>query len=157
MAAGSAVALAGLNAQAQEIPISNTTLTTCGGFLVDTGLSAGDYGPNQNITMTVCPEAPETIITLYFALAALGTGDVLEIHDGPTVGAPLIGSFELFEAQGQEFFASLANPGGCLTLHFTSDATGNGSFGAEMSCGYPCQSGRRNCIRCHRIHGGRGL
>ena len=139
MAAGAAVALAGLNAQAQEIPISNTTLTTCGGFLVDTGLSAGDYGPNQNITMTVCPEAPETIITLYFALAALGTGDVLEIHDGPTVGAPLIGSFELFEAQGQEFFASLANPGGCLTLHFTSDATGNGSFGAEMSCGYPCQ------------------
>ena len=79
-------------AYAQEIAISNTTLETCEGFLVDTGLSAGDYGPNEDITMTVCPEAPETIITLYWALANLGPGDILQIFDGPDDTAPLLGT-----------------------------------------------------------------
>jgi len=124
---------------AQEIPISNSELTTCQGFLVDTGLSAGDYGPNEDITMTICPEAPETIITLYWALANLGPGDILQIFDGPDDSAPLLGTYIEYEAQGLEIFASEDNPGGCLTLHFTSDAAGAGSFVAEMSCGYPCE------------------
>jgi len=124
---------------AQEIPISNSELTACQGFLVDTGLSAGDYGPNEDITMTVCPEAPETIITLYWALANLGPGDILQIFDGPDDSAPLIGTYIEYEAQGLEIFATEDNPGGCLTLHFTSDGAGEGSFVAEMSCGYPCE------------------
>ena len=124
---------------AQEIAISNTTLETCEGFLVDTGLSAGDYGPNEDITMTVCPEAPETIITLYWALANLGPGDILQIFDGPDDTAPLLGTYIEYEAQGLELFASEDNPTGCLTLHFTSDGAGEGSFVAEMSCGYPCE------------------
>ena len=124
---------------AQEIAISNTTLETCEGFLVDTGLSAGDYGPNEDITMTVCPEAPETIITLYWALANLGPGDILQIFDGPDDSAPLLGTYIEYEAQGLELFASEDNPTGCLTLHFTSDAAGEGSLSAEMSCGYPCE------------------
>lgn len=127
------------SAAAQETPISNTTLTTCGGFLVDTGLSAGDSSPNSDITMTVCPEAPETIITLYFALANLGPGDFLEIYDGPDTDSPLLGSFIEYGAQGLEIYAGAANTGGCLTLHFTSDATGNSNFVAEMTCGYPCE------------------
>ncbi len=124
---------------AQEIAISNTTLETCEGFLVDTGLSAGDYGPNEDITMTVCPEAPETIITLYWALANLGPGDILQIFDGPDDTAPLLGTYIEYDAQGLEIFGSEDNPTGCLTLHFTSDAAGEGSFVAEMSCGYPCE------------------
>ena len=124
---------------AQEIAISNTTLETCQGFLVDTGLSAGDYSPNEDITMTVCPEAPETIITLYWALANLGPGDILQIFDGPDDTAPLLGTYIEYEAQGLELFASEDNPTGCLTLHFTSDGAGEGSFVAEMSCGYPCE------------------
>lgn len=123
----------------QEIPISNTDLTTCQGFLVDTGLSAGDYGPNENITMTICPEAPETIITLYWALANLGPGDILQIFDGPDDSAPLLGTYIEYEAQGLEIYGSEDNASGCLTLHFTSDGAGQGSFVAEMSCGYPCE------------------
>jgi subtilisin-like proprotein convertase family protein len=124
---------------AQETPISNGNLETCQGFLVDTGLSAGDYGPNEDITMTICPEAPETIITLYFALAALGEGDLMQVYDGPDDSAPLLGAYMDFDLQGLELFASEDNPGGCLTLHFTSDASGPGNFVAEMSCGYPCE------------------
>jgi hypothetical protein len=124
---------------AQETPISNGNLETCQGFLVDTGLSAGDYGPNEDITMTICPEAPETIITLYFALAALGEGDLMQVYDGPDDSSELLGAYMDFDLQGLELYASEDNPGGCLTLHFTSDASGAGNFVAEMSCGYPCE------------------
>ena len=125
--------------EGQETPISNGNLETCQGFLVDTGLSAGDYGPNEDITMTICPEAPETIITLYFALAALGEGDLMQVYDGPDDSSPLLGAYMDFDLQGLELYASEGNPGGCLTLHFTSDASGAGNFVAEMSCGYPCE------------------
>lgn len=127
------------NGFAQETPISNGNLETCQGFLVDTGLSAADYGANEDITMTICPEAPETIITLYFALAALGEGDIMQVFDGPDDTAPLLGTYEEFDLQGLDLFASMDNPGGCLTLHFTSDASDHGNFVAEMSCGYPCE------------------
>ena len=130
---------AALNGWSQETAISNTTLETCQGFLVDTGLSAGDYGANEDITMTICPEAPETIITLYFALADLGEGDIMQVFDGPDDSAPILGTYEGYDLQGLELFASADNPGGCLTLHFTSDASGPGNFVAEMSCGYPCE------------------
>ncbi|MGY8941612.1 MAG: PKD domain-containing protein, partial [Flavobacteriales bacterium] len=123
---------------AQETPISNTTLETCEGFLVDTGLSAADYGSNEDITMTICPEAPETIITLYFALASIGEGDMLQIYDGTDTSGPLLGTYIEFDAQGLEIFATEDNLSGCLTLHWTSDAQGSGNFVAEMSCGYPC-------------------
>ena len=130
---------AALNGWSQETAISNTTLETCQGFLVDTGLSAGDYGANEDITMTICPEAPETIITLYFALADLGEGDIMQVFDGSDDSAPILGTYEGYDLQGLELFASADNPGGCLTQHFTSDASGPGNFVAEMSCGYPCE------------------
>ena len=130
---------AALNGWSQETAISNTTLETCQGFLVDTGLSSADYGANEDITMTICPEAPETIITLYFALADLGEGDLMQVFDGPDDSAPILGTYEGYDLQGLELFASADNPGGCLTLHFTSDASGTGNFVAEMSCGYPCE------------------
>lgn len=124
----------------QETPISaGGTLTDCTGYLVDSGLSASDYGPNENFTITVCPEAPETVTTLYFALAALGPGDVVTIYDGNSTSATVLGTFELYELQGDEVSASPGNTSGCLTVQFTSDASGAGSFGAEISCGYPCE------------------
>ncbi|MEZ7816552.1 MAG: hypothetical protein QMB07_00270, partial [Flavobacteriales bacterium] len=46
---------------AQEISIAaNDSYTSCEGAIVDSGLSAADYGANENQTMTWCPEAPET-------------------------------------------------------------------------------------------------
>jgi len=123
----------------QENPIQNGTLTTCGGFLVDSGLSASDYGNNENYTMTICPEAPETILNLYFNLFNLGPGDFLWVYDGPTINAPLLGQFSGFDAQGQDFYTGQGNASGCLTVVFQSDASGVGNFVAEISCGYPCE------------------
>jgi hypothetical protein len=121
-----ALLLSVLHLNAQETSIANSTLETCEGFLVDTGLSASDYGPNEDITMTICPEAPETIVTLYFALASFGPGDMLQIYDGTDTSGPLLGTYIEFDAQGLEIFATEDNLGGCLTLHWTSDSSGNG-------------------------------
>ena len=130
---------AGSVLNAQEIGISNTTIETCEGFVVDTGLSAADYGANEDFVMTICPEAPETIVTLNFVLASFGLGDILRIYDGTDTDGPLLGTYVEFDAQGLEIFASEDNPGGCLTLHWTSDEQNNGNFAIEMSCGYPCE------------------
>jgi len=123
--------------QAQENPISNSTLTTCGGFLVDTGLSAGDYGNNENFTMTVCAEAPETIINLYFNLFQLGTGDSMTIYDGDDTSAPLIGMFEEDDLQTTDVTSTGIS--GCLTIVWVTHASDIGNFTAETTCGLPCE------------------
>lgn len=124
---------------AQETSIASGSYTGCGGFIVDSGLSASDYGNNENYTMTVCPEAPDTIVNLYFNLFALGEGDVMYVYDGPDTGSPLIGEYMLFDAQGLDFYASETNESGCITLNFVSDGSGVGNFVAEVTCGYPCE------------------
>ncbi len=125
--------------QAQETSIAAGSFTGCGGFLVDSGLSAADYGANENYTITVCAEAPEEVINLYFNLFSLGEGDVMTIYDGVDISAPLIGTYTGFDLQAQDIYNSVDNTTGCLTVVFTSDATGMGNFVAEMSCGYPCE------------------
>lgn len=124
---------------AQEIAISNTTIDLCGGFLVDTGFSAADYGNNENITMTICPEDPDTVLNLYFNFFGVGVGDTLWIYDGPDVGSPLIGAFGSSDLQNQDITSDVDNNDtGCLTFHWESDGSDVGSFGAEISCGLPC-------------------
>lgn len=125
--------------QAQETSVAAGSFTGCGGFLVDSGLSAADYGANENHTITICAEAPEEVINLYFNLFSLGAGDELSIYDGPDTGSPLIGTYTGFELQAQDVYNSVDNTSGCLTVVFTSDATEMGNFVAEMSCGYPCE------------------
>ncbi|MFT5980900.1 MAG: PKD repeat protein, partial [Flavobacteriales bacterium] len=125
--------------QAQETSVAAGSYTGCGGFLVDSGLSAADYGANENHTITICAEAPEEVINLYFNLFFLGAGDELSIYDGPDTDSPLIGTYIGFELQAQDVYNSIDNTSGCLTVVFTSDATEMGNFVAEMSCGYPCE------------------
>lgn len=120
----------------QENSIANGNITACGGFLVDSGLSAGDYGNNQNFTATICAQAPETICNLYWTVCDLGTGDFIEIFDGPNASSPLIGTFTLNDLQATDITSTNAN--GCLTVHFVSDGNDVGNFGAEISCGLPC-------------------
>lgn len=126
----------GVIAQSQENPITNGTLTACGGFLVDSGLSAGDYSNNEDFTMTLCAEAPETILNLYFNFFDIGAGDTMTIYDGTDTGAPLIGTYANDDLQATNITST--NGDGCLTIHWQTDGADVGSFGAEISCGLPC-------------------
>jgi hypothetical protein len=121
----------------QEMPVGGADITACEGFLVDNGMSASDYGPNDNSTITIYAVAPETITNLYFAVFSLGNGDILEIYDGPDMTAPLMGTYTGNQLQTTDITST--NPFGCLTVHFESDGSDNGNFTAEISCGPPCE------------------
>ncbi len=120
----------------EATPISTTTYIGCGGFLLDTGLAPNDYASNESFTMTLCAEAPETILNLYWNSFNLGTGDEMTIYDGSDITAPLIGTFTEIDLQTTDITSSVD---GCLTLVWTSDDADTGNFSAEIACGPPCQ------------------
>ncbi len=126
-----------LTSNAQEMSITGADITQCGGFLVDDGMSAGDYSNNLNATITVCVPDPETILNLYFAVCDLGNGDYLEIFDGPNTGSTLIGTYYSNDLQTTDITST--NASGCLTVHFFSDNFDVGNFAAEIGCGPPCE------------------
>lgn len=122
---------------AQENPIG-TDVTACVGFIVDNGLSASDYTPNQNLQSIICQDgSDENLISLYFVIFDLGNGDELTIYDGNSTGAPSLGTFSGTEIQGLDITST--NAEGCLTLVFTSNEDAEvGNFGAQISCATPC-------------------
>ena len=122
---------------AQEFTVNGPDIDGCGGFLVDSGASAGDYAANEDETITICSAAPETIITLIWNVFNLGAGDFLEIYDGASIASPLIGIYAGNDLMSQIFTST--NGSGCYTLHFVSDGNDEGNFAAEISCGVPCQ------------------
>ncbi len=122
----------------QETPFSNTLHTTCSGILVDSGLSAGDYAAGEDATMYLCAETVEDYFVLDPLVVSLGLGDTLRVYDGSAAeGAPL---WTWTSNPGDAMLSSIQSsvPGGCLTLHFTSDATDHGNFAFEMSCTDEC-------------------
>jgi subtilisin-like proprotein convertase family protein len=126
-------------ASSQEISIASTdSYTSCEGAVVDSGLSAADYGANENQTITWCPEAPETVLNLYWVVFDLDAASTIYIYDGDDNTAPLVGTYSGDELQGQDIFSGEENVTGCMTIEFTSGPGSSGNFGAYASCGYPC-------------------
>jgi gliding motility-associated-like protein len=128
-----------IQADAQEISIAAVNdYSACEGAVVDSGLSAGDYGANENETITWCPVAPETVLNLYWVVFDLDAASTITIYDGDDNTAPLVGIYTGTELQGQDIFSGVANVTGCMTVEFVSGAGSSGNFGAYASCGYPC-------------------
>lgn len=108
------------------------------------GEGASGYGNNEHFTYTICPDSPGGAISLNFITFNLSTAgaapiDVLTIHDGDGIGAPVLGSWTGGTLQGQVVSASAGNNTGCLTVVFRSNNTGTGVFAASISCEQPCQ------------------
>ena len=135
----------------QEVSISQGgTYTGCDFFFVDNGLTAGDATPNADFTMTFCPDLPaDPVINFYFNLCALGTGDTLFMWlSDEAVGAP-DGVYTGFDLQGQDIWSQMddvVNASGCITWQFTSDATDNSNWTAEVICEEPCQRPEANVV-----------
>lgn len=131
------------NSYGQDVIMSNTTLSTCGGIFFDSGGGNGDYGPNEDITMTLCSDGSSgTHIQMTFLNTTLGAGDELCFYDGTDATATQLGCSGDFNA-GDSFIiqATAANPSGCLTIVFTSDDTGEGpGWGADINCITACQN-----------------
>ena len=128
-------------ANAQEIPISNTTFFMCQGFITDTGLSAGSYSPNEDVNLCVCPEDSTQFIRLEPSFVTLGAGDQLSIFDGCDLGGDALATW-LGDNAAIELnqVAISSEPGGCLSVHFQSDEFDNGSFVLAANCNSLCES-----------------
>lgn len=127
-----------------QVSISGDDFNTCDAFIFD-GNDTGDYSASMDETLTICPEAPETILNLYWTGFIIGTGDFIVIHDGPDTSYPPItigGQGGAAGFTGNQLYlvdVTSTNPSGCLTVHFTSNGDESlGNFTALVSCGMPC-------------------
>jgi gliding motility-associated-like protein len=120
---------AGLNATTQQVP------PACGGTFTDTGGSAANYTNNQNITTTICADAPGNLVTINFtSFATEGCCDFLRVYNGPSAASPLIGTYS-GTALPPEIVSTL---GGCITFVFTSDSSVVAAgWVANITCGPP--------------------
>lgn len=114
----------------------------------DSGSAGGNYGANENHTITICPNlpnGPKIGITMginagfSFEIAA---DDTLYVYDGPNTSAPLLGAYNSSNApNGFSHQASFQNnPSGCLTFVFISNgANQQAGWAGNISCGNPPQ------------------
>jgi len=133
----------GAIAQPTVHPITEGSITTCTGGFVSSGGSVGGYQDNEDYTATLCPDAPGQGVFLTFVafdLSQEGAApyDQMFIYNGSDINAPLIGTYTGGDLQGQIIATTPDNPTGCLTVRFTSNAVGTGTFSAAISCGTPC-------------------
>ena len=120
--------------------MSTTPLTTCEGIYYSPN-APGNYPNNSNITQVITPETAGNQVRLDFTRFALafgggpGTGDRLQIFNGPNTSSPALHSGNGFVGSLSPFSVQASNPTGQLTLVFVSDANNNASgFQADLSC-----------------------
>ncbi|MBV7269778.1 choice-of-anchor L domain-containing protein, partial [Winogradskyella sp. WHY3] len=109
----------------------------------DSGGEFGNYGNDENLVTTICPQnAGEFIIIDFIQFTTqLGTQpDVLNIYDGDDITANLIGSYQGTN-NPDTVSASSINTSGCLTFEFiSSDSGSTGGWEADILCATACQT-----------------
>lgn len=108
---------------AQYIPLADTTIRACGGFLTDSGDRNFNYRANENLVMTIYPDPDQGArVRLNFPAINLGRGDRLCFFDGKDTLAPLLRCID-FSQGNQPFYvqSSAANLDSCITISFRSD------------------------------------
>uniref|UniRef100_UPI002617E372 choice-of-anchor L domain-containing protein n=1 Tax=uncultured Lacinutrix sp. TaxID=574032 RepID=UPI002617E372 len=133
-----------LTVTAQDILMQNGTFNQCSGTLYDSGGSASNYSSDENFVLTLCPDGPDQFIQIAFTFFSTQQNlDVLTIYDGDDTTAPVLGTFSGGGAANNPgtISASTTSATGCITLEFTSDATGNTiGWAADISCLQSCQT-----------------
>ena len=108
------------------------TLTVCTGTFYDSGLDTGNYGSDEDYTMTFLPPANADFVVVDFVSFSIENNyDFLYVYDGTDVNSP--------EIQGSPFTGS-NNPGTLysstgLTFKFVSDGSVDDTgWEANVSC-----------------------
>ncbi|WP_299122234.1 choice-of-anchor L domain-containing protein, partial [uncultured Winogradskyella sp.] len=128
----------------QDLPMQNGTFNRCApDIFYDSGGEFGNYGNNENLVTTICPQNADEFIILNFTQFTTQLGaqpDVMNIYDGEDTSASLIGSYQGTASPGM-VSASAGNVSGCLTIEFISNDSGNiNGWEAEILCATPCQA-----------------
>ncbi len=132
-----------------SVKISFTTLLippVCGGNYTDTG-GTGNYSPNADSSVTICPSIPGEVVTVTFsAFNTEANADALYVFDGDSIASPQIASSNTGANVPGGFtggywgttipgpFTS-SDPSGCLTFRFRSNGTINNlGWASTVTC-----------------------
>lgn len=131
---------------AGTVVMANGSTSACSGIFYDPGYTAS-YGNSLTQVFTICPStAGSHLKAVFSAFQTESTSDVLQIFDGNSTGAPLLGTYSGTTSPGT-VQASASNASGCLTFRFTSDgSTTYSGWEATLSCYVPCQSITSNWV-----------
>ncbi len=129
---------------AQNFSITDGSVTTCSGILLDSGGMGGSgYSNNESHTVVVCPDTPGDVISLMWVTFNLNTTgpnpiDRIRLYDGNSTSETFLGEYTGTDLQNLVTQASTFNTTGCLTVVFNSNANGTGIFAASITCETPC-------------------
>lgn len=120
-----------------EYLMTNATITTCVGLFYDSGGPNGQYGNNENFTMTFLPASPDGVIKANFlSFNTEATYDYLYIYNGPDASSPQFPGSPFHGEVNPGLFVGL-NAQGAITFRFTSDGSvTRDGWEAEISCHY---------------------
>ncbi|MBL0048984.1 MAG: T9SS type A sorting domain-containing protein [Bacteroidetes bacterium] len=115
----------------QTYNMGNDTVSTCSGIFYDSGGPLANYYLNQNLTMTFNSSNGNRLL---FNFSSLSTVYNLNVYDGNTLNAPLIGSYS-----GVLGPFSVQSSGTSLTFRFITGNVSAQSAGwaATISCSTP--------------------
>jgi SdrD B-like domain/SprB repeat len=104
-------------------PATNgATISTCSGTYTDSGGTGGNYGTNQDITVTFCSNTGQPL-TMSFDNFNVGIGDFMYVYDGPNTSSPQF-SGSPYSSGGFAFGPKVkTSTGTCITIRFTSNGT----------------------------------
>ncbi|MFC4096224.1 Calx-beta domain-containing protein [Euzebyella saccharophila] len=107
------------------------SVTTCSDTFFDPG-GLSNYGNNQDVTYTICPDTADTYLNINFTSFEVVSGDVLYVYDGNSTGGTLIGQYDSANIP-RSINSNAAN--GCLTFRFVSNNNTTGAgWEAELNC-----------------------
>ncbi len=119
------------------------TVTTCGGFFLDSGGRNNEYSPNEDLITTICSDGSSgTHTQLTFSVPDIAIGDQLCFFDGIDTSATQLTCHNEFDP-GAPFIvqATAANTSGCLTVRFRSNGSNQGrGWSASIACIAACQT-----------------
>ncbi|MEX1001302.1 MAG: M4 family metallopeptidase [Crocinitomicaceae bacterium] len=106
------------------MPTSGTanTQTACSGTIYDSGGASGDYGPNEDASITISPVGAATVDIdfTFFDVEAGQSGscnyDYVQVYDGPSTASPLIDTYCNNNIPGV-----ISSTGDAITIVFHSD------------------------------------
>lgn len=130
-----------VNAQS-IITSSNGSYNQCSGTFYDSGGPLSDYTPGDAYTVTIYPSGPGRQVSITFTSFDMGNSlDELIVYDGNSTAAPIVDTYEMFNAPliGSTFVSTAAD--GSITFAFSSNAflSAGAGWAVNIACQVDCQ------------------
>lgn len=110
-----------------------------GVIITDSDVNGGNYGPNENFSITVCPGSTNGVsisVDLVEETWDVDGSDFVTVFDGENLFSPVLGVYNsVTDFQGFTTQTTQSNITGCMTIQFVTDGAGEGAgFTLELDC-----------------------